>query len=443
MAVQRKSMLGIETELFTLTEEGKLIAKADDLLKLTKDTKISKLVKPEFSTCMVEIAADAGRSIKQTALGYMETLGEFIEIAENMNVKLLPLGTHPGRGKIKFVSKTWYDAQRAILGDENVSKQGKISGFHFHHTLPEGIVHKDTQLIRNIKRSTAKDVFLQQYNFMIAADPAAITFCQSTPFWFGTHYGNDCRVLSYRDFRTKKDNEHVLEGIYYYHPIFGTLPPYEYALQDVRVLAEQRKTQWLRSLENIKFPTNEIATAPTLKFVWGPLRVNKIGTLEYRGPDMNHPDVLFSVSSLLRFILIAIEEKELEVYPSDIGATEPFTLEDNVIYLPPNSSLRQLQYQSAKGGLNSKEVYTYCKRLFALASKLTKKSEMKNLARVKEMLNKKKTISDEILDMVKKNGYNHLEDLPEDILNHVALYHADKLVKSVDKLKKTFSSFSK
>jgi hypothetical protein len=233
---------------------------------------------------------------------------------------------------------------------------------------------------------------------------------------------------------TKGDD--IFTGIHYYLPMFGSLPNYEFTLHDIRVMSEQRKTEWLKMLEQKKFPTNEIACLPTLKFVWGPLRVNKIGTFEYRGPDMNHPDVIFSVSSLLYHLLRSIEKKQIEVEPSDIGVNEPFVLEDKTIYVPPHAHLEHLQHQSVVHGFDSDVVEDYCSALLNLADKLPGKP--RHLGRVKEMFKKRKTVSDEILDMVKKNGYNKNEEVPEDMLNHIALYHANRLSSEVENVRKSF-----
>lgn len=440
MAIKRKSMLGLEIEMFVMNPEGKLINEADPLLKSFEGKRLGKYVKPEISKAMIELTASAKRSIRECAVAFMENLAELVEEAEKMDYHLLPLGTHPTSAMPTLHTKPWYDAKRAILGSEYTKREGKISGFHYHFTLPEGIVAKDTSMIKSIERSHARQVFIQQYNFLVATDPAILTLCQSSPIWNRIPYGKDCRVLVYRDMKVAhRDN--VLKGIHYYLPIFGALPNYEFTLQDLRVMAEQKKSEWLKLLEQKNFPTNEIAAFPTLKFMWGPLRVNKIGTFEYRGPDMNHPEVIFSVCSLLKYALDAIEKNGYLVRPSDIGISEPFVLEDNKIYVPPHSTLKYLERQSAVLGFDNPQVHKYCKSLFDLVCKISKKGKSRNLKIIGEMLNKKKTVSDDILDMVKKNGYDPESEIPEDMLGHISLYHANKLSKEASSLVKKFSKF--
>lgn len=434
MALRRKSMYGLEIELFTLNSEGKLVDGAPDLLKAVKGTKLSKYVRKEIAKSMIELGAKEKRTVRESANAFLEHVEDLIELADKLGYRLCPLGAHPGKTSPQLHSSEWYDAKKAVLG-QNTYKEASICGFHFHYTLPEGIVQKSTESIKTVGRSKARDIFIQQYNFLAACDPAILTFCQSSPFWEGTHWGKDCRVLVYRDLKVARGTD-VFRGIHYYLPMFGGLPNYEYTLEDIRVMADKKKAEWLRLLERANFPTNEIACYPTLKFMWGPLRVNKIGTFEYRGPDMNHPDVIFSSSSLLVYLLRRIEKLELQVEPSDVGINEPFVLEDDTIYIPPHATLRHLEQQSVTRGFDSKTVHEYCSALLALAEKLPNKNRF--LERIQGMVKEKKTVSDEILAMVKKNGYDLGSQVPDDMMNHVALYHAEKLKSTIGDLREYY-----
>jgi hypothetical protein len=432
MALKRISMYGLEIEAFTLDCEGRLVNGGPKVLKSIAGTRLEKYAKKEISKCMVELVAKEKRRVKDAALAFLDNLESLVQAAAKQDCHLLPLGTHPGRTLPKLESSEWYSAKKAVLGNDTF-KEGRIAGFHFHYTLPEGIVERSTQRIRTVGRSHARDIFLQQYNFLVAADPAILTFCQSTPFWMGYHWAKDSRVLVYRDMRVDR-GARSMHGIHHYLPIFGALPSYEFALEDLRVMADTRKTEWLKVLEQRRFPTNNIACYPTLKFMWGPIRVNKIGTFEYRGPDMNHPSVIFATSRLLVYALQAIEKQGIKVLPSDIGAAEPFVLEGDTIYVPPHSTLKHLEYQSVVNGFGAQSVKEYCKALYDLVEQLTGKA--KRLGRVKGMLDSGMSVSDEILAMVKKNGYDLDAEVPEDMLNHIALYHADRLPMEIDAARK-------
>ncbi len=440
MPVQRKSMVGLEVEFFVLNDKGAPVNESDKILKHFEGKRLHKYIKPEISKGMLELVATPKRSINECALAFMENVSDLVEGTEKLGLRLLPLGAHPGKDNPVIRKSLWYDAKKTVLGMEDTKREGKICGFHFHYTLPEGIVAKDTQRIKGLKRSKAREIFLQQYNFLVAADPAMLTFSQSSPIWDGFYYGKDSRVLVYRDIKLQK-GARVLRGLHYYLPRFGALPGYEFTLKDLRVLADVRKTEWLKMLEGKNFPTNEIAAYPTLKFMWGPLRVNKIGTFEYRGPDMNHPLYVFSIMSLLRYALEVIEKYEYEVRPSDIGIDEPFEFEDDVIYVPPRATLKYLEYQSVTVGFESESLHRYTSALYELVSKLSKKGKTKNLELVKKILRERKTVSDSILELVRKNGYSLGEELPEEILNYIGLYHAEKFSSEVDGTIKALKKF--
>ncbi len=433
-------MVGLEVELFTINEEGAMVNGANDILNAVKGTKLEKYVAPELSQSMIELRSKEKRTIRECALAFLDNLQLLTELSEKLGYRLLPLGTHPGSMQPTMNTKAWYDAKNQVLGDDTI-KEARISGFHFHYTLPEGILEKNTERIKNVGRSKARDIFLQQYNLLVALDPAALTFCQSSPIWMGVNLAKDSRVLIYRDMEVLKGGTST-RGIHYYLPMFGALPEYEFTLQDIRVMADQKKTEWLRLLEQKKFPTNEIAGYPSLKFMWGPLRVNKVGTFEYRGLDMNYPEVIFSTASLIFFALQAIEKLDLEAFPSDVGINEPFALEDNLIYLPPHATLKYLEYQSVLRGFESPEINKYCSNLINLVGKISEKSDSRNLALIKNMLASKKSVSDDILSMVKKNGYSLEQKIPEEMLNHIALYSSDRFSKSFSSLKTLFSSFT-
>lgn len=441
MPVQRKSMVGLEVEFFVLNDKGAPVNESDRIMKHFEGKRLGKYLKPEFSKGMLELVASPNRSIRECALDFMENVSELVEGTEKLGLKLLPLGVHPGTDKPVLRKGLWYDAKKAVVGMEDAKKEGKICGFHFHYTLPEGIVEKDTQRIKGLKRSKAREIFLQQYNFLVSADPAVLSFCQSSPVWDGEYYAKDTRVLVYRDMLLRRGTKHI-RGLHYFLPMFGSLPKYEFTLADLRVMADMRKTEWLKLLESKQFPTNEIAGYPTLKFMWGPLRVNKIGTFEYRGPDMNHPLNIFSSMSLMRYVLEAIEKHEYEVLPSDIGIDEPFAFEDDVIYLPPHTKLKYLEFRSITEGFESKNVCRYVGELFDLVSKISDKKKPKNLEPVKKMFKEKKTVSDEIIELVKKNGYSLDQQLPEEMLNYVAMYQADKFFSEVDGTIKKLKKFT-
>lgn len=431
--IMRKARVGCEIELFLLNDEGRPVNDADTLLAKLKDERIGVDVRPEISRAMLEIGSKPHATVREMARPFLDRLERVLDACERHGYRLLPLGSYPGKAHPLLHTTPWYHAKKAVLGKENVTKEAGICGYHFHYTLPERIVHE--QQIRVMRRSHAQDTFLNQYNFLVAADPAMLTFCQSSPFWQGEQYAKDCRVLIYRDFALH--GEEGVRGIHYYLPLFGALSGYEFTLGDLRVTAERRKSEWIKLLQRQRFgDIVHIVGVPALKFMWGPLRVNKIGTFEYRGPDMNHPTYILAVAALLRYALDAIEAEGLEMRPTDLGAAEPFLLEDGIVHLPPYHRLRYLEYLATVKGLESQEVHIYCKRLVRWIAHISKKASSPFLQQIWKMLGTRKTMADEILDLARQNGYTYGETLPEDVASYVALYHTQRLRKEINEARR-------
>lgn len=434
MVVRKNALVGIESEFFTVNKEGKLLNKADRIIDLLKNTKVAGFIQEEIGHSMLEINSKPEKNIGILAVNYLKQLKDVIKTAEKEEIFLLPLGCYPAKSKPRIRKRSWYKNQSAVLGKKNFHYVTKICGLHFHYTLPKGIVGSEER-IKSLQRSYAKDIFLNQYNFMIAADPACITFAQSSPFVDGKHIAKDSRTLIYRDMSIKNG----VHGLYSTHPILGGLPNYEFTLEDLRHLASKRKNLYLDILYEKGVPVKDAIFYPELKFMWGPLRVNKIGTLEYRGMDITLPGYVFAVAALLRTALRGIMELNLQVLPSDIGEKEPFKIEDQIVYLPPFSIVKSTEFLSTVYGFENSSVYSYCEAFFRFVSKISEGEEKEQFSFIKDMLKKKKTLSDEILGLVKKNGYSP-DDVPDEFLQYVAVYYARLLEKDIDRTIEFFES---
>ncbi|MFH1520949.1 MAG: glutamate-cysteine ligase family protein [Candidatus Micrarchaeota archaeon] len=432
-SILRRAKIGWEMEFFILDENGSPVNKANELIKALENEKYLHARK-EISQIMIEIGSDAKGTVKDAASSFLKRLEKLVELSEKHSYRLLPLATYPGKTSPKLNDNTtWYRAKKSVLGDAGLI-EASVCGYHFHYELPERIVKEER--IETTKCSHSKDVFLNQYNFLIAIDPVGISLCQSSPFWQGKQLAKDCRILMYRDFALNDYSE--VNGMHYYLPLFGSLPNYEFTLNDLRVMADKRKTEWIKILQKNRFKNIvDIMCVPTLKFMWGPLRINKIGTFEYRGPDINYPAYTMALTALMRYALEAIENQKFKTQPDDLGITEPFLLEDDIIYLPPYSHVRHLEYLATTSGLESETVYTYCKKLLSLVDKISHRSKKsKFLTPIRNILKQKKTISDEIIELALKNGYVKNEVMTDDLANYLGLYFSKRFDKEIEYAKK-------
>ena len=165
---------------------------------------------------------------------------------------------------------------------------------------------------------------------------------------------------------------------------------------------------------------------------WSPLKINPHGTLEVRGMDMNHPIYIAGIGVIIRWVLKKLQEEYYAVVPSEIGIKEPFKVEGDVVYVPPYSYVRnELQKLSAYKGLESDINYNYCKRFLRFAASTMPKDRLKLIEPFKEMLNKRKTVSDEILDYARKKGFKKKESITNKLAAEIALKHSERLLREI------------
>ncbi len=423
----KKTTFGLETEMFTLNDEGTLLNQADVIMDLSKKNKILiDKVRKEISLSMVEMGSDPQKTIPTLASTFLKKLSILVESAEKEGIHMLPLGCYPGPSKSKLRDDPWYRPQEFILGKEGAKRILKICGYHFHFSLPKGVVSKKSESIQRLKHVERRELFLNLYNFSVAAEPVCMTICQSSPFFEGKNYAKDCRTIIYRDMAIQDE----IYGTYEQLSILGGLPHYEFTMEDLRDLSTRRKNLYLDILRSKNFPTNEIAVRPDLKFMWGPMRVNQIGTLEFRGFDMNYPSYLFASASLLEHAIDGIKENELQTIPSDVGLEDPFKLDGENVYLPPFSTVKSIELLSTRYGFDNSSVLSYCTSFLNFVCKISKFKKTKQYSFIKKMIDEKKTMSDKILSLVKKNGHDP-KHVPDDFFKYIASYYAKGFQKDI------------
>ncbi|MFH2106161.1 MAG: hypothetical protein ABII22_02795 [Candidatus Micrarchaeota archaeon] len=395
------STLGFEFELFLLNNEGRVVNESD---RVMKETKVDFFVK-EISESMVEIRGEPHLQVRGILRNFFENLEKLIEISQRMDLYFYPYGTYPGRSSPNFRSSTWYDTIKMNFGSRAIEIFPKVCGFHFHFCAPPGIISDpsgEMDFSFAVKNKKKVDILLGLYNFLVAADPAITTFMQSSPFFEGKYYGKDSRMVVWRNF-SKKDGFPV-DGLFLKHPQFNILPSYKDSVYSISDSARKNKESWLEMVDNYSHNLDpELIQRPSLKYGWGPVRVNPIGTLEQRGMDMNTPMHVLGVSSLLKRIMKPIFHGELKVVVADFAIKEPFKIEGDTIYIPPFEHVYDLQFDSARDGFDSPKIYEYCKAFYRSAMKLNSANKIL-VKEIVHMIEKNKTKSDDIIAIAGKKG---------------------------------------
>ncbi|MBN1896447.1 MAG: hypothetical protein JW789_01835 [Candidatus Aenigmarchaeota archaeon] len=428
----KRSLSGYEMEFCLIDGNGDVSNRSDEILAACRKMLKNFPIKKEVARNMVEVTSLPHSRIKKTGLGLMKSIGTLSDVCEKQGLMIMPLGTYPGTFREDMRESVRYAYSAAVLGRSKYEKYyPRCFGFHYHYTLPRGVFDRRAMFPKKPSFSRIKNTMIDSYNLLIAADPALTTFTQSSPFSGGKYYARDTRMLFWRGGKKLKFN-----GAFNNFQMLGGLPPYKQTLSDLISTLRRKDAKFRALLEKSGAPQSFIRNKKTLDFIWNPVKMNKIGTIEQRGMDMNHPEICIAVSVMLKFMLRAVQQDFYHVIPTDLGVDEPFKLEGNVILIPPQSHVRKrLQYLSAYEGLSNREMRSYCSRFYRTARRLVYEEYVPLLRPVKSMLDDGMTVSDKIVKYARKRGFSGSSHLPSEVSREIALSHSMRMNKRLDRLK--------
>lgn len=430
----KRSLVGMEMEMMTLDNEGKIIHKADEIIKLTKIINKKCDIVKECTKNIVEFGVFPNVKVQNTGVNLLDNLADALEACERLDVRLLPLATYPGKFNPIIREDEKYNIQKKIFGEKRFEIAGRCVGFHYHYEMPKGVFDRKKKFIKEMVRSKNKEAMLHTYNLMIAADPVLTTFTQSSPFYQGKFYGKDSRLLWYRG--GQKLN--FMDGMYAKYQMLGGLQPYKQTGTDLIQTINRKWDKWDKITKKAGAPDNFMKIYKSkLIPMWNPVKVNAHGTLEQRGMDMNHPKYLLGVAVLMKFLLRAVTEDFIIVLPSDIGIDEPFKIEGNIMYVPPHTHVRNfLQYESAYKGYESKELRKYIKKFLRTSKSLMLEKYKPTVKKIIAQVNREKSTSDIIIKRAKKKGYGIDTELPNDVAAEIALKSCGNMLKEIEETRK-------
>jgi hypothetical protein len=429
----KRSMSGFDAEMFIVDDKGKL-DNSDTLIKLAKKKHIT--VHKECAKSIIEVVCLPNKNIASSTHNLIKNLARLSEVAEKKDIHLYPFGTYFGKNRPDFRNDTWYNVKRKILTPDRFQNAGKCTGFHFHYALPRGMFNNKTNTLNYRLASKVKRTFLDSYNILNAIDPIITCFMQSSPYVDNTHLAKDSRTVIYRGGRKLN----YPNGLYARRQLFGGLSPYKQTLEDLQSTLRRKQTKWKFLMKKAHYSAKHIAPENALDLAWNPVKINKKGTLEYRGSDMNFTRYGLATSVMINFLLKKIQRDFLTVVPMDIDLKDAFKVEGNILFIPPHTLVRNnLQGLSAYEGLHNKDIYLYCKRFYNFIQKIIYKEYKKLLAPIRIMLDNKKSMSDEILTRMRNRGYT--KDIPENMARELALFYSSQFKKDIQKTNDLLHNF--
>lgn len=433
----KRSLSGLEIEVQTLNKNGFIVPEADTIIRGCKKVNKKIPIVKECSKSMVELGAYPSVKVQNTAIDLLNNFQIMIEVAEKNDLVLYPLSVYPGTFEPVMRKNKWYKIQsKTLFGSDEFKMAGKTPAFHYHYTLPRGVFDKKKKFLKPLINSKVKKTLIDSYNLAIAMDPALITLFQSSPLIDGKYVAKDSRVLIQRTGKI-----FPFRGMYHRQPKFGGLPIYKETLSDLIYVIKKRHSLFKKLAPENNIDISVVTTGKVLDFSWHAVRINKIGTLEQRTMDMNHPKYVIAGTVLLKYIFRKVQQDFLNVVPSDIGLEEPFKVEGNVLHIPPHTHLRKkLQYFSAYEGFENKEIRDYTRRFFRFAKKCTHRRYYKAIRPLGSTINRNKSVSDILLDKFKKKGYSQEDKIPDDECAKVALSSCTQLYDEIETTKKTIEN---
>ena len=429
----KRSLSGLEIEMFILDNQGKVVNKADELMKHTKKINKKCNIVKEMMTNIVEFGAFPSIKVQNTGTDLLNNLSNALEAAQKLDLRLYPLATYPGKFEPESRKDGHYGIKTKIWG-EKLGIEGRCTGFHFHYEMPKGVFNKRTRFIKEMVRSKNKEALLHSYNSLIAMDPVFTTFMQSSPYYQGRHYGKDSRAIWYRGGKKLKNTDGLFSNL----QLLGGLQPYKQTCTDLIQTINMKHDKWIKLAKSVS-PDEDVNKYYPSKLIpmWNPVKLNPHGTLEYRGMDMNHPKYVLGACVLLKDMLKYIQREFIVVLPSDIGIDDPFKIEGNIMYVPPHSYVRNtLQYESVYKGYDSKLIRTYIKKFMKTASSLMLDKYQPTVDKLFQQIKREKSTSDIILKRTQKMGYGLTDELSQEDAAELALKSCKNMLKEIEETRK-------
>ena len=435
----KNSKTGLEAEFHLIDEKGLISDRASEIISASNKKNEEVVLTKEIGNNIIEFGCYPDVETYNPTLHLIESIEKVADLCQSKDLSIYPFATYPGKFKSVLSNDKKYNIQKKIFGDR-IGITSRVTGFHHHYSLPKGVFDAQSKSFRVLRKSKIARSLTSSYNFEIASDPVLTLFTQSSPFYEGVNLAKDSRVVVYRGGKKLK----YMEGLYAKHQQIGGLPPYKHTATDLLISLNKRWDRWRREVKKASPNTNFDKMYPNkLEIGWHPVKINKHGTLEQRGMDINFPSILMAVTVLLKFCLKNIQRDFIEVMPVDFGMDEAFKLENGILYIPPHTSIRDnLQKWSAYDGYSKKQMHKYAKRFFSFARSITPKRYSRIIKPVYEMIDDKSSVSDKILKYAKYKGYLQDGKISNEDAAKLALYYSSQFSKDLKHTQKALQRVS-
>jgi hypothetical protein len=428
-------MFGIETEFFVIDHQGKIVNRAKEIIDSLKPKLTESEVTKEVGQAMLEHITFPHTSARASFGNFFEDFETVLHEMETKDLGLFCYGTYPGKNDGLPREDRRYKVKENILGKRQFPIATRCIGFHYHSSLPRKSFN---EVIKFFFPDIAEDTqvrVINLFNLYVAIDPAVTVLMQSSPYYEGKLYGKDSRAILYRG----DPMYGSMTSLYEKHPDFGVLNQYVSDFKQLTTKIKNRTSVWKELLRSQGADLNEFAkkdsAASVLDSSWKPIKISPHGTIEHRGADMNSFSRILGLSTGLKYASKHIQGSSVRVVHSEVGNREPFKEEEGILYIPTYEKVKYLEKASALHGLDDREVYKYAKRFVDFLERNIPKDQHSMLEVFRKSLDEKKTVSDEIIDFVKKRqgDFSHIE---QETAQDYALGAFDRMYRDLSKTKR-------
>ncbi|MFO8073879.1 MAG: hypothetical protein R6V85_18615 [Polyangia bacterium] len=353
-------LLGLETELLLLDEEGNLSNRAMEIVNHSDNT--GNIV-PEFCQAIVEANPPPSTNIRKLETNLHAELNAVHSIVDSLGMAEAPLSEiGPGNQARRNLDSLRYALFEEVVGVEHCDMERSFCGTHLH------VDHKID--------------IVGQYNLLQSMDPVFVLMSSSS-FVRGSNSVNCGRVNSFRN------------KLYPGSPRLSQLLDYVSSEDDLAQLERARSDFFLSRLD----PTEENRS------MFGgynngssPLRKTE-HTMEIRCADSNFPTLAVAMAALYKGVL----ERTFEVSPLEILISpldSEWHLTNSEIVLPSYRTLKMIESEGITSGIHSPLVCCYLSHLLMVAEQGLPGDEVEYLQPFKEILQHKRNVADLIRDKV-------------------------------------------
>lgn len=289
--------IGVELEYWVTDSEG----------KLTSSKKLAErldFAEQEFVEPLIEIKTKPNEDIEEINQEIVHKLKELIQTAEQLNQKIVPLGTPLNSGSIEKIPSERGEIQKKIIG-KGLEAAKRVAGTHIHFEK------------KNVKN---------QLNTLTALDPA-LALTNSSPYYKGEKVASSSRNQVYRN------------KCYQKYPQHGQLWSYVDSVQEWKDKISEAFEEFLKAGREQRVSSKQIKdNFQSENALWTPVRLRKdFPTVEWRAPDVGN------LEDTLRMIKEIKQIMESHKKPKK----------------PPFGELKELSEEAISEGLQSQDVRNY------------------------------------------------------------------------------------